>query len=595
MNRITSFFREKGFRGLLKRNFTTVLAILLIPTLVSFIFLIVLFNRIQYNSLLSQAENALVRIATQTDVLLNDLNDLAFTTNYAENTTAFRKFVEVSLSGQKLAALQRLQNSLQTDDSKSSTVLYRTENCSFLVTAQTATTLWSVEDLSAYGYHHQRFWNLSRQAPEGSSITYDEETVTFCSHTAGKENIRVYSFVDIQKSTLTRRFRELLPFPDSYMLLYDGNGAAIIQPDADLPLSQEWLRHALESPGVAKTVNCGGKHFLLLSIRSYIQGWTYIQLFPCDSFFHTQKITFLIFLGALLLVAAGGIWFCLSISLRLYHPIQIITQLLDNPQLGTMDYYRTYCQNYDDMELILTLIESSHFQQLAISHELERQSRISLQAQNYAMAVQMNPHFIFNTLDCINWQVMNLPGDNQDVISAIGDFSKIMRYSLKKKGLVPLMEEMNIGRIYIRLRNTLGSSPIQVSWDIDEAVPQDTKVPFLILQPLLENAITHGLQNSREQRKLQVSCRVTEDFLVLEVVDNGVGFPPERLAQIQDMLSSQVIPEDAGHIGLLNTHNRLRLTYGEHYGIRITSQPGHTVICVLLPSDGNPADSSTLT
>ena len=106
MNRITSFFREKGFRGLLKRNFTTVLAILLIPTLVSFIFLIVLFNRIQYNSLLSQAENALVRIATQTDVLLNDLNDLAFTTNYAENTTAFCKYVDVSLSGQKLAALQ---------------------------------------------------------------------------------------------------------------------------------------------------------------------------------------------------------------------------------------------------------------------------------------------------------------------------------------------------------------------------------------------------------------------------------------------------------------------------------------------------------
>jgi len=587
MNRITRFFREKGFRGLLKRNFTTVLAILLIPTLVSFVFLIVLFNRIQYSSLLSQAESSLVRIASQTDVLLNDLDDLALTTNYAENTTAFRKYVDVALSGQKLASLQRLQSSLQTDDSKSSTLLYRTESNSFLVTAQTATTLWSVEDLSAYGYQHQRFWNLALQAPEGSSITYDAETVTFCSRIAEKEDIQVYSFVDIQKSTLTRRFRELLPFQNSYMLLCDGNGSAIIQPDADLPLSQDWLSHALASPGVAKTVNSDGKHFLMLSCRSNIQDWTYIQLFPCDSFFHTQQITFLIFLVALLLVAAGGIWFCLSISLRLYHPIQIITQLLDNPQLGTMDYYRAYCQNYDDMELILTLIESSHFQQLAISHELEKQSRISLQAQNYAMAVQMNPHFIFNTLDCINWQVMNLPGDNEDIISAIGDFSKIMRYSLKQKGLVPLMEEMNIGRIYIRLRNTLGSSPIRVSWDIDDAVPSDTKVPFLILQPLLENAITHGLQNSREQRKLQVSCRITEDFLVLEVADNGVGFPPERLAQIQDMLASQTIPEDAGHIGLLNTHNRIRLTYGERYGIRITSQPGHTVISVLLPLDSN--------
>ena len=152
MNRITSFFREKGFRGLLKRNFTTVLAILLIPTLVSFVFLIVLFNRIQYSSLLSQAESSLVRIASQTDVLLNDLDDLALTTNYAENTTAFRKYVDVALSGQKLASLQRLQSSLQTDDSKSSTLLYRTESNSFLVTAQTATTLWSVEDLSAYGF-----------------------------------------------------------------------------------------------------------------------------------------------------------------------------------------------------------------------------------------------------------------------------------------------------------------------------------------------------------------------------------------------------------------------------------------------------------
>ena len=70
---------------------------------------------------------------------------------------------------------------------------------------------------------------------------------------------------------------------------------------------------------------------------------------------------------------------------------------------------------------------------------------------------------------------------------------------------------------------------------------------------------------------------------MLEVTDNGVGFPPERLAQFQSMLASQNIPEDTGHIGLLNTHNRIRLTYGNHYGIRIASQPGHTVISVQMP------------
>lgn len=581
MSRIRSFFQEKGFRGLLKRNFTTVLSILLIPVLISFVILMVLFNRTQFNTLMSQAENSLVRISTQTDVLLNDMANLAFTTSYAETTSAFRRHVDAPLNAQKLTALRKLQSSLQTDDSKSSTVVFQTEDGGFLVTAQTATTLWSQLDLVSYQY--QRFLNISASAPEGASITHDVETVTFCSRADVGDGMSIYSFVDIQKTTLLRRFREQLPFPDSYLLVVDGNGGAVVTPNNPITLSQSLLAYSIDSPGIAKQITLDGKHFLLLSCRSNILDWTYIQLLPSDAFIHTQQISFFVFLVALLLVAAGGLWFCLSVSLRLYHPIQIITQLLNDPQQGTIGYYRTYCQQYDDMELIRTLIESSHFQKLAISDALEEQNRITQQAQNYALAVQMNPHFIFNTLDCINWRVMTIPGDNEDIISAIGDFSKIMRYALKQKGLVPLMEELNMGRIYIRLRNTLGTSPIRVSWDIDETVPTNAKVPFLILQPLLENAITHGLQNSQEDRKLQVRCRIAEETLVLEVTDNGVGFPPERLAQFQSMLASQNIPEDTGHIGLLNTHNRIRLTYGNHYGIRIASQPGHTVISVQMP------------
>ena len=581
MNKITSFFQEKGFRGLLKRNFTTVLSILLIPILVCFMILIVLFNRTQFNSLLSQAENSLVRISTQTDVLLSDMANLAFTTSYAETTTAFRRHVDAPLNTQKLTALQRLQSTLQTDDSKSSTVIFQTDDNRFLVTAQTATTLWNRLDLVSYQY--QRFLNISASALEGSSITHDAETLTFCSHAKVSGGMSIYSFVDIQKTTLLRQFREQLPFSNSYLLVVDGKGDPVIGPDGTVSLSEPLVAYCLESPGQAKKINLDGRHFLLLSCRSDILDWTYIQLLPSNDFIRTQRISFFTLLVVLLLVAAGGLWFCLTVSLRLYHPIQIITQLLNNPQQGTMGYYREYCQQYDDMEMIRTLIESSHFQKLAISDALEEQNRITQQAQNYALAVQMNPHFIFNTLDCINWRVMTIPGDNEDIISAIGDFSKIMRYALKQKGLVPLMEELNMGRIYIRLRNTLGTSPIRVSWDIDETVPTNAKVPFLILQPLLENAITHGLQNSREDRKLQVRCRIAEETLVLEVTDNGVGFPPERLAQFQSMLASQNIPEDTGHIGLLNTHNRIRLTYGNHYGIRIASQPGHTVISVQMP------------
>lgn len=582
MKRLQTIFREKGFRSLMKRNFLTVLALLLIPILLICLLLIMVFTRFQYNSLFSQADNSLLRISTQTDILMESMENLAFSTTYSTPVTHFVQYAEAPLTHQKRTALQQLQRSLPGEDTHSVSILFQSAASSYLVTTQVGVTVSADQDLTAFSYPYRRHLDIAAGLSRGTKVVHDRETISFCSQSSPSKGITATVIVDVSKSVLERQFLEALAQQGGIFFLVEPDGSTVVSSAESAEFDPHWLDSFLQGGSLPAHISFQGKEWMLLCCSSASSGWIYVQLFPLASFLTSRNLAFSLLALAFIALLNGSIFVSLNISMRLYRPIQIIIQLLHTPQKGTVDYYRTYCRQYDDMDMILTLIESSHFQQLAISAELEEQSRQLLQAQNYAMAVQMNPHFIFNTLDCINWRIKALPTDTQDISSAITDFSKIMRYALKQKGNVPLMEELNSGRIYMRLRNTLSADHIQVNWDIDETVNPQTPVPFLILQPLLENAVTHGLKDTRGGL-LQIRCRALEHTLLLEVEDNGTGFAPEKLAQLASLLQESTIPEDAGHIGLLNTHNRLRLSFGDSYGLQIESIPGRTVVSLRLP------------
>lgn len=217
--------------------------------------------------------------------------------------------------------------------------------------------------------------------------------------------------------------------------------------------------------------------------------------------------------------------------------------------------------------------------------EQEYQSKLEKrEAQIRALQAQINPHFMYNTLQVIGGMALkkNVP----EVYKITTALSDIMRYSLNfSEEMVSLKEEIHYFKSYLMIQNERFGSRISLDIRIDEDI-MDYLIPKLILQPLMENSLEHGLSNKPGEWQLVLEgCLTGEGDLKLRFEDNGVGIPAERLEQIQESLNNETEKslKASSHIGLCNVNARIRLKYSEEkYGLTIDSTYGEGTIVEVL-------------
>ncbi|OPH60276.1 hypothetical protein BC351_17410 [Paenibacillus ferrarius] len=202
------------------------------------------------------------------------------------------------------------------------------------------------------------------------------------------------------------------------------------------------------------------------------------------------------------------------------------------------------------------------------------------QSQLKYLMFQINPHFLFNTLETINWlaRMKNVPEVGK-LSKALGD---LMREGIKGKEYISLDKELDNVNKYVYIQQYRYGDKFTITVEMDEmALP--LLVPRFILQPLVENAIVHGMEMKIEQGVIDIRGFFDEQTFVITIRDNGNGIEAERLAQIRENLN--VTMEDSGMgIGLINVHQRVQLYYGKEYGLQVESVVGEgTLITVILP------------
>jgi len=193
-------------------------------------------------------------------------------------------------------------------------------------------------------------------------------------------------------------------------------------------------------------------------------------------------------------------------------------------------------------------------------------------AELRALQAQINPHFLYNTLDTIIWMAESKKTD--DVIEIVRALSNFFRISLSKgRDWITIEEELERTRSYLTIQKMRYRDILDYRIEADSAVLDNT-VLKLTLQPLVENALYHGIKNKRQGGTIIVRARPkNESEIILEVEDNGIGFTPEKLAQLQAELE-----DDSGDIrmesgfGIGNVNKRIRLYYGKQYGLSISSE-----------------------
>ena len=178
---------------------------------------------------------------------------------------------------------------------------------------------------------------------------------------------------------------------------------------------------------------------------------------------------------------------------------------------------------------------------------------------------------------------MALEKNAPEVANMAVDMGKIFRYSTKGEEIVTLQEELEMVKSYLRIQQKRFGNRVQVFYFIpDEAA--HCMVMKMILQPVIENAIIHGLEEKETEGSLYIGAKVSENTLILTVKDDGVGISEEKLQKINRELEQEVY-DTSRHVGIINTQARIRLKYGNEYGITVESLQGDgTSIEIKMPA-----------
>ncbi len=259
------------------------------------------------------------------------------------------------------------------------------------------------------------------------------------------------------------------------------------------------------------------------------------------------------------------------------------------------DVTRTITQ--DDLQVLVTRENADEIAELGISFNIMigkirelldakvREQESLKKAELRALQAQINPHFLYNTLDTIIW--MAEAGQTDQVVQLVSALSSFFRISLSKgRDWITIGEEIERTRSYLTVQKMRYRDILDYRIEVDDAVLDNT-VLKLILQPLVENALYHGIKNKRSGGVIHVRARPSGDGqIVLEVEDNGIGFTPERLAAVRAQIA-----EDSGEItlesgfGIDNVNKRVQLYYGRQYGLSIESErQAGTRVTLVIPA-----------
>ena len=192
-------------------------------------------------------------------------------------------------------------------------------------------------------------------------------------------------------------------------------------------------------------------------------------------------------------------------------------------------------------------------------------------AEFNSLQAQINPHFLYNTMDMINW--MALQGQTDEISHAVQSLSRFYKLTLsRKKGISTIARELEHVTIYVQLQNMRYHDSIELITDIPDEL-SEYQIPKLTLQPVVENSILHGiLEKESKSGTIVITGWMENEDVVLLVSDDGVGIPPEILSTI---LSGNGNSQSGGtNIAVYNTHRRLQILYGSDYGLAYSSKPG---------------------
>ena len=400
--------------------------------------------------------------------------------------------------------------------------------------------------------------------------------------------VRGVLLVDMNYSTI-EQMMDRVNGSSSYQYFYlcDSDGELIYHPRMIQIGVEKYKENNLAASdyedGVHEEIFGGERRVVVVKTISYT-GWKLVGVIPMSRFrlgtVSTELFTILVILSAILALLVIN----RLVTNRITSPILRLNRSIQNMEGGRVNPDNVYIGGPSEIEHLGRSLQGSFRQVNALMDDVVREQEERRRTELDALQSQINPHFLYNTLDSIVWMI---EGErNSDAVFMVTQLASLFRISLSKgRTVISIRDELVHARNYMNIQKVRYKDAFEVRWDIQEEI-LDCCTVKLILQPILENAIYYGVDAMDDEGEIDVVGRKEGDTILLSVKDNGLGMPQEKV----DQLLSDEEHEEREHkhgsgVGLINVHKRIKLRFGSQYGLTIESEPDEgTMVTIRIPA-----------
>lgn len=404
-------------------------------------------------------------------------------------------------------------------------------------------------------------WRVDQSVITANRMIYDIHSY--------KMKLLGYLTMSMDKSYLQERIQKFNPTEERHIIIVDQENKVVLSNSDEKELSTvtSFLNHhSVDSDPVVELPNSGKT--IVNTYQSDLTGWKIISLISLDEISKGPELigrtVFLIGIAGII-IGIIIIWISTNYIVRPLNKLSLVMDEVEKDnfnvqvQIDRIDELGRVGESFNRMmNKINTLISDIYQKDI---NEKDAQLR--------ALRAQINPHFLYNTLDTINWMAQF--GNSEEVSKMTTSLSRLLKTSItNNRDFIRLEEEMKYIDDYMTIQKIRFQDKIHYSVQIDPEA-KSCLVPKLILQPLVENAMIHGIEKKIGNGYLFINANIKNDKLIIQVLDNGVGMDEDTLAMLSEGRYENPVGKNGTGNGILNVQNRIRLLFGEDNGMKIES------------------------
>lgn len=393
--------------------------------------------------------------------------------------------------------------------------------------------------------------------------------------------------VDINQKIFSNLFNSELGYGFADTIIVDNKGTIICAVNEDRLYSniysQNYFEWILENNNDSKIFSVDGKKFLITTLYYQRTDWHIIGITPIDVLTEdSNKVTILIYFVGLICIVVATIASLLN-SRLITKPIISLSKTMNNAGQGDMEV-RAIPFGDDELGGLAKSFNSMMDKMSNLMEKIYIEQMKKKEFELLALQSQMNPHFLYNTLESIC--SLAIKKDNPGVVLMVKSLAQFYRMALSKgRNVISIKDEMEITKNYLIILKIRYRDKFDYSINIDESILSNSIVK-LSIQPIVENAIYHGIRQKRGKGTINIIGKMIGDNACISIIDNGNGFDSKKILSNSDIVNNNNYNKNNNQngYGLKNVSERIKLYFGDAYGIEINSVLGEgTKVDIILP------------